>query len=174
MSSGAERPSVWRQLRAIALLPAMTAIVIPAFLLYLNEEDIGWGLPGAAAVAPVLGGTALIALGLRLMYQTISLFSKVGEGTLAPWDPPRQLVVRGPYRHVRNPMITGVGTVILGEAVAFGSPSILTWFALFALGNAIYQPLFEEPGLVRRFGDRYRAYRREVPRWIPRRKPWPP
>jgi protein-S-isoprenylcysteine O-methyltransferase Ste14 len=169
-----DRPSVWRQLRAIGLLPAMTAIVIPGLLLHLGDWNVGWGLPGFAAAAAVLGGIALIALGLRLMYQTISLFSTVGEGTLAPWDPPRKLVVRGPYRHVRNPMITGVGTVILGEAVAFGSPPTLTWFGLFALGNAIYQPLLEEPGLVRRFGDRYRAYRREVPRWIPSRKPWPP
>jgi protein-S-isoprenylcysteine O-methyltransferase Ste14 len=96
------------------------------------------------------------------------LFARVGEGTLAPWDPTRKLVVRGPYRHVRNPMITGVLAILLGEAALFGSWPLLVWaFGFFAL-NAIYMPLVEEPGLVRRFGDDYVRYRRNVPRWLPR------
>jgi protein-S-isoprenylcysteine O-methyltransferase Ste14 len=106
------------------------------------------------------------------MYRTITLFASVGRGTLAPWDPTRRLVVRGPYRHVRNPMISGVLSILLGEAALLGSFPLLAWFGVFFAANAIYMPLVEEPGLERRFGDDYRTYKRNVPRWVPRRKPW--
>lgn len=152
----------------------MATIVIPALLVYFFDSEIGWGLPGATAALPVLVGAGLVIPGLLLMRETITLFSRAGEGTLAPWDPTRKLVVRGPYLRVRNPMITGVSLVILGEGLALGSVPILIEFGLFALANAIFIPLFEEPGLVRRFGDEYVEYRRAVPRWIPRRTPWTP
>jgi Phospholipid methyltransferase len=135
---------------------------------------VGWGLPAPLAAASVGVGLALIALGLRLMWRTIALFSRVGEGTLAPWDPTRKLVVNGPYRHVRNPMITGVFTVLSGETLVLGATGMAIWTAIFAAVNAIYMPVFEEPGLVRRFGEDYVSYRRNVPRWIPRRRPWTP
>ena len=83
-------------------------------------------------------------------------------------------MVRGPYTRVRNPMISAVGAVLLGEAIVLGSPAILIWFGAFALLNATYIPLAEEPGLMRRFGEEYEEYRRAVPRWIPRSKPWEP
>jgi protein-S-isoprenylcysteine O-methyltransferase Ste14 len=86
----------------------------------------------------------------------------------------RKLVVEGPYRHVRNPMITGVMSILLGEAVGLGSPPLLIWFALFFTVNAVYMPLVEEPGLARRFGDDYAVYKRNVPRWLPRPRPWTP
>jgi protein-S-isoprenylcysteine O-methyltransferase Ste14 len=84
------------------------------------------------------------------------------------------MVVLGPYRRVRNPMISGVMALVLGEAALFGSLGLFLFFAIFAAINAVYIPLVEEPGLVRRFGEDYRAYRRAVPRWIPRRRPWDP
>jgi protein-S-isoprenylcysteine O-methyltransferase Ste14 len=164
---------VWRrQLRAIALLPGMVAVVVPALLVALYGAQLGWGLPAPLWLLPILVAVALIVVGLRLWLQTIRLFVEVGQGTLAPWDPTRRLVVRGPYRRVRNPMISAVGSVLLGEAALLGSPAILILFAGFAVVNAIYIPLFEEPGLLRRFGDEYRRYRAAVPRWIPRRSPW--
>jgi protein-S-isoprenylcysteine O-methyltransferase Ste14 len=150
----------------------MTTIAIPGFLAYTGGTDVGWGIDPPWSALPVLAGALAIAAGLRLAVETIALFAARGEGTLAPWDPTRRLVVRGPYRRVRNPMITGVGLIQLGEAILLGSPSIATWFGLFALANALYMPLIEEPGLLRRFGDEYRVYRRAVPRWIPRRRPW--
>jgi protein-S-isoprenylcysteine O-methyltransferase Ste14 len=175
VSSAPDRgPPIWRQLLAVALLPAVATIVVPALLVSAGGTDVGWGFPAPAGALPPLIGAASIAAGLRLMFETISLFGTAGEGTLAPWDPPRALVVRGPYRRVRNPMISGVGLVLLGEAAALGSLPILAWFGLFALVNAIYIPLVEEPGLARRFGDDYAEYRRSVPRWIPRRQPWTP
>ena len=173
-SNAAEsRGAVWRrQLRAIALLPATAVVIVPAFLVALDGVDPGLGWPTPLWLLPILAGLALIGFGLRLWLQTIRLFVEVGEGTLAPWDPPRRFVVRGPYRRVRNPMISSLGFILLGEAALLGSRSILVLFAGFAIVNVTYIPLLEEPGLVRRFGDRYRAYRRAVPRWIPRRDPW--
>jgi protein-S-isoprenylcysteine O-methyltransferase Ste14 len=166
---------VWRrQLRAIALLPGMVAVAVPAVLVCAYGADIGWGLPAPLSALFILAGIALIVVGLRLWLETIRLFVEVGKGTLAPWDPTRKLVVRGPYRRVRNPMISALGFVLLGEAAVIGSPSVLVLFGGFAVANATYIPLFEEPGLVRRFGDEYTEYRRAVPRWIPRRTPWTP
>jgi protein-S-isoprenylcysteine O-methyltransferase Ste14 len=106
------------------------------------------------------------------MVVTIRLFVKVGQGTLAPWNPPQRLVVRGVYRHVRNPMSAGVFFILLREAVLAASFPILGWFAVFVVVNAVYIPLAEEPGLVKRFGSDYLTYTQNVPRWIPRLRPW--
>jgi protein-S-isoprenylcysteine O-methyltransferase Ste14 len=82
--------------------------------------------------------------------------------------------VEGPYRHVRNPMISAVLAVLAGEAALFGSLPLLIWCAAFFALNQIFFLFYEEPGLARRFGDEYRAYRQNVPRWLPRRAPWNP
>ena len=107
-----------------------------------------------------------------MMIPTVAMFLTIGKGTPAPWDPPKKLVVRGVYRYLRNPMISGVILFLLGEALLFRSWSIAGWAVLFALGNMIYMPLVEEPGLEKRFGADYRVYKENVPRWLPRRKPW--
>jgi protein-S-isoprenylcysteine O-methyltransferase Ste14 len=166
--------STGRQLRAIALLPGIVAVAIPALLVWLYGTNVGWGLVSPLSALPVFAGGALIFVALRLWLETVRLFASVGEGTLAPWDPTRKLVVRGPYRRVRNPMISAVAFVLLGEALALGSTAILIEFGVFALINATFIPLAEERDLVRRFGDEYEEYRRAVPRWIPRRTPWTP
>ncbi len=167
--------SIWRHARAIALLPGTAAVAVPAVILLTGEgPSIGWGLEGVGSVLPVLIGTALLAVGVALWMWTVRLFMRIGKGTLAPWDPTRHLVVEGPYRRVRNPMITAVLAALIGEAILFGSPALLIWCAIFLGINWVYFVLYEEPGLERRFGDAYRAYRRNVPRWIPRRTPWTP
>jgi protein-S-isoprenylcysteine O-methyltransferase Ste14 len=120
---------------------------------------------------PVLGGV-LICLGLVLMVATIRLFMTVGKGTLAPWNPPQRLVARGVYRYVRNPMISGACCLLLGEAVLTASLPLLGLFALAVIVNVVYIPLSEEPGLAKRFRDDYFTYKQNVPRWIPRLKPW--
>ena len=156
--------NAWKQLRAVLLLPSMVTVVIPAIILYFVGIQWSNALPVA--------GSILVLLGLTLMAKTIRLFITVGKGTLAPWNPTQRLVVRGVYRYVRNPMITGVFCVLLGEAVLFGSLWLLGWSAVFCVVNLIYIPVFEEPGLVGRFGDDYLLYRQNVPRWIPRWTPW--
>jgi protein-S-isoprenylcysteine O-methyltransferase Ste14 len=175
VSSGSEpRVRAWRQLRAIAPLPGVVAGAVPVLLVWRFGIDVGWSLPAPASLIPLAVGTGLIVTGLRLWLDTVRLFATAGEGTLAPWDPTRKLVVRGPYRRVRNPMISAVGSVLLGEAALLGSVPLLIWFGVFAAVNMIFIPLAEEPDLARRFGDQYLEYRSAVPRWIPRRSPWSP
>jgi protein-S-isoprenylcysteine O-methyltransferase Ste14 len=148
-----------RHLVAIVVLPGTVAVLIPAILL------------GDAELAPsplALLGAVLLAVGVGMIGWTVSLFAGVGRGTLAPWDPPSRLVVRGPYRHVRNPMISGVLTVLLGEAALFGSVAVLIWAGLVFAINAVYFIAVEEPDLRDRFGAEYEAYAARVPRWIPR------
>jgi protein-S-isoprenylcysteine O-methyltransferase Ste14 len=159
--------SVWRHVRAIGLLPFVVTVVVPGILVWRSGGDV-------AAWPLVLVGVVLIALGVALLAWTVTLFATVGHGTLAPWDPTSRLVVIGPYRHVRNPMISGVLAVLLGEAALFASPLLFLWFAAVFAVNAVYFPLVEEPGLRRRFGADYDAYRANVPRWLPRLRPWEP
>jgi protein-S-isoprenylcysteine O-methyltransferase Ste14 len=91
-----------------------------------------------------------------------------GNGTLAPWDPPRNLVTAGPYGYCRNPMKIGLFLVLLAEALLFRSAPLLYWFVCFTIANLIYVPCFEERGLMRRFGRSYNDYCARVPRWLPR------
>jgi protein-S-isoprenylcysteine O-methyltransferase Ste14 len=149
-------------------------VLIPLIVLIGTGSDLGWGLGEGFAVLPILLGLILIAFGFGLWLWTVRLFADIGSGTLAPWDPPKSLVVAGPYRHVRNPMIAAVLAVLAGEAVLFGSPPLLIWFGCFFTLNYVVFRFYEEPGLERRFGEDYRAYKRNVPRWLPRRTPWTP
>jgi protein-S-isoprenylcysteine O-methyltransferase Ste14 len=165
--------SAWRHLRAIGLLPAMGAGVVPAVILAASGwGNPGWGLEALSGVLTVVLGATLVSTGLALMWRTIALLARLGEGTLAPWDPTTKLVVAGPYRYVRNPMIVGVALVLAGEAAIFGSVWVLGWMAVFLAINAVWFPRVEEPALERRFGEDYRRYVRSVPRWVPRLRPW--
>jgi protein-S-isoprenylcysteine O-methyltransferase Ste14 len=158
--------SLWRQAAAVLLLPFSATVVVPLLILWWTGDASFWW--GTAA------GVVLVAVGLVLAVWTIRLFSTVGHGTLAPWDPTSRLVVRGPYLHVRNPMISGVAFVLAGEAVGLRSKALFLWFAAFVAVNAVYLPLVEEPGLRRRFGEDYEVYCANVPRWLPRLRRWKP
>lgn len=162
-------------MRAVVLLPGTVTLLIPALLVSRTKAvSIGWGLPSVPAALALLLGAALIGLGLVLVTWTVALFATAGQGTLAPWDPPSKLVVRGPYRHVRNPMISGVASILAGEAALLGSAALLIWLGAFVAVNALYLPLVEERGLRRRYGADYDLYRTHVPRWLPRLRPWSP
>ena len=159
-----------RHALAVTLLPGTVTVLVPALIVGAGGgADLGWGLGGAGLGALIALGAILAGGGLALWAWTVVLFARRGEGTLAPWDPTRRLVAAGPYRVVRNPMISGVAAILLGEAALLGSPGIALWAVAFPALNHVYFVLFEEPGLERRFGDDYRAYRRAVPRWVPRR-----
>jgi len=159
-----------RHLAAILLLPFVAVVVVPAWLL---REAGGVGLlrPGAHSSVAVVLGALLFALGFALFAWCVALFARVGKGTLAPWDPTRRLVAVGPYRRVRNPMITGVATMLAGEALVAGSGVLAAWLAAFVVVNHAYFLISEEPGLRQRFGDDYRQYCEDVPRWLPRLLP---
>jgi len=164
-----------RHLLAIGLLPFVVTVVVPAYIIRTSTTlHAGLGLPSPLGLLPTLLGCVLVGLGVLLVYKTLVLFATVGKGTLAPWDPPRRLVVRGPYRHVRNPMMSGVLSIQLGEAILLRSVPLLVWFVIFFALNALTMPLIEEPLLESRFGSDYVIYKRNVPRWIPRLKPWMP
>ena len=154
-----------RHVLSILLLPTTVTVLVPYLIVSTRPS-------GSIAWASVLAGAAVIAIGLTLVVLTVWHFATVGQGTLAPWDPPRRLVVRGVYRYVRNPMITGVILILLGEAIALRSMPLLRWAGLFFLINAVYIPLLEERWLIDRFGGDYLEYRRNVPRWMPRATPW--
>jgi protein-S-isoprenylcysteine O-methyltransferase Ste14 len=142
------------------LLPGTVTVVIPALIVWFGGADVQ---PVTALI-----GALVVAAGIGLVAWTVTLFVRIGRGTLAPWAPTSELVVAGPYRVVRNPMITGVATILAGEALFFRSWGIAIELAAFAAVNAIYFPLVEEPGLRKRFGAGYEEYCARVPRWLPR------
>jgi protein-S-isoprenylcysteine O-methyltransferase Ste14 len=160
-----------RHLLSIAILPFTVTILVPIWIARAN--GIGLSLAGSAGgLLLQLAGVAALGLGLVSFTASLRRFATEGEGTLAPWDPPRRLVVRGPYRFVRNPMISGVIFVLLGEALLLLSLPHALWALVFLGLNLVYIPLIEEPQLELRFGDPYREYCRNVPRVVPRLTPW--
>ena len=162
-----------RHLLSIALLPLTVTVLVPIGIArrYGVEPRLGRSL-GEAALQ--VAGVGALGVGLLLFVASLRRFATEGRGTLAPWDAPRRLVVRGPYRHVRNPMISGVLFVLCGEALLLISPFHAIWAAAFLGLNLIYIPLIEEPQLEARFGDSYREYRKHVGRIWPRLRPWQP
>lgn len=161
-----------RHLLSVMLLPVMVVVVIPHWLLRAWEiSDTSWAAGAPAVVGGVMGALIFLA-GLAFFAWCLSLFARVGKGTLAPWDPTRHLIAVGPYRYVRNPMISAVIAMLIGESVLHGSRVLAIWAAIFFALNAVVFLVFEEPDLERRFGDEYMRYKAAVPRWIPRTSPW--
>ena len=111
----------------------------------------------------------LLAAGGAIYSRCIWDFASFGRGTPAPIDAPRRLVVRGLYRHTRNPMYASVLTVILGWTVLFRDAGLLFYALVFGVCFHLVVVLYEEPRLRREFGREYDLYRSRVPRWLPRR-----
>ena len=139
-------------------------------LLYLPARVLSWagvGAPpsvGAAQVVALVVGTAGGALALWCVFT----FAFVGRGTPAPFDPPRRLVVRGPYRYVRNPMYLGAAVALGAAALFYRSLALLAFTAGFLLVTHLFVTIYEEPTLRRMFGAEYDAYCRETKRWRPK------
>lgn len=158
----------------ILILPGTVLVLVPAVILWFTTDaETGLTIAGPGDV-DFWTGLAAIFLGLILAVSTVRLFLTLGQGTPAPWDPPQKLVVVGPYAHVRNPMITAVLLILIGESLIFQSSAIGVWLLIFFTINGVYFPLSEEKALEARFGDEYRWYKQNVPRWIPRMTPWDP
>jgi protein-S-isoprenylcysteine O-methyltransferase Ste14 len=159
----------WRLVIAIIVLPGTALVFVPAIILTLAENS---GVSYQSATPDQsLFWLALFPAGA---VWTVALFMKFGNGTPAPWDPPKELVIRGPYRHVRNPMISGALLILLAEALLFQSWPLAVWMVAFFIVNTIYFRFIEEKGLEKRFGEDYRKYKTGVARWIPRLQPWNP
>ena len=159
----------WAWLRAVLLLPVNVLVLIPAVVLFLADYPFELARGWRAAL-----GFVLLSLGLVVAIWTMTLFHSKGKGTAAPWDPPKKLVVAGPYRHVRNPMLSSVFMMQIAEWLLLGAWQLLALFAVFLIGNMVYFPLVEEKGLERRFGEEYLRYKKNVPRYIPRLTAWKP
>lgn len=157
---------------AVVAFPFTMSVLVPIWV--AREYGIVLGAPSSAlGVALQIAGAGVVTAGLVLFAASLRRFAVEGRGTLAPWDPPKRLVIRGPYRYVRNPMISGVFFVLVGEALVLRSAPHAIWSAMFLAINLIYIPLFEEPQLAGRFGEDYREYCQHVPRLLPTRAPWP-
>jgi len=122
----------------------------------------------SAIGAPQLTGMLLGASGAALALTCILTFVFVGRGTPAPFDPPRRLVVRGPYRLVRNPMYLGAGLALAGAAAFYQSLPLLGYAGLFLLISHLFVVLYEEPALRRTFEGDYESYCKRVGRWWPK------
>lgn len=154
-------------IKAIILLPFNVAVLIPAIILFLSGYQFHFNRP-----VFVVTGIILILLAFLLAANTMYLFNTQGHGTAAPWEPPKKLVIKGPYRYVRNPMITSVLMFLLGEYLILDALPILIWTGVFFAANIIYFPLVEEKELEKRFGKEYKEYKQHVPRWFPRLTGW--
>jgi protein-S-isoprenylcysteine O-methyltransferase Ste14 len=142
---------------------------------------IPWLLTGWEARAPLpfwlplrIVGAILLAAGSAALLHAFWRFVVEGLGTPAPVAPTERLVVGGLYRHVRNPMYLAVGATIVGQALLLGRPVLLLYAAAFAVAVVAFVHRYEEPTLMRQFGEQYEAYRQAVPAWWPRREPWHP
>lgn len=107
-----------------------------------------------------------------MLLHAFARFALEGLGTPAPIAPTERLVIGGIYRHVRNPMYVAVLSIIIGQALLFSSWSIATYAAIAAAAMVTFVKLYEEPTLAGRYGAEYKAYRHNVPGWLPRITPW--
>jgi protein-S-isoprenylcysteine O-methyltransferase Ste14 len=155
---------LWLRTVVFALLvPGTELVLIPLVVVVVGlGPRIELGPARYSGLAPLLAGLAVIG-------RCFADFVRRGRGTPAVYDPPRELVVAGLYRYVRNPQYVGVVLVILGEALLTGMAVLLGYAALMAVGYHLFVRYYEEPTLVRLFGEPYAHYREAVPRWLPRR-----
>ncbi len=155
------------------LLRQLFSFILPITALVLVPLSIESHWQMTTGILLIIG-LILIVGGAILLIGTVSMFIRIGKGTLAPWSPTSKLVLSGVYGYTRNPMISGVFSALLGESIIFQSRAIFVWTVSFFIINSIYFILSEEPGLAERFGQEYIKYKRNVPRWIPRFTPWKP
>jgi protein-S-isoprenylcysteine O-methyltransferase Ste14 len=160
-----------RRLRAAAgslvflvVAPGVVAGLVPWLLTGWDVQDTWVGLR--------VVGVVLVVVGIACLLEAFARFVVEGLGTPAPVAPTEQLVVGGLYRYVRNPMYLAVGATIVGQAMLLGRAILLGYAAVFAGAVWAFVHWYEEPVLARQFGADYQAYRRAVPGWWPRLRPW--
>jgi protein-S-isoprenylcysteine O-methyltransferase Ste14 len=165
MSRTASGSRVWLALRSIVwaiVLPGMFAGYLP--WRYFGLGQVRLDLKDPLHVAALL----CIGVGAALLVACIWEFARSGRGTLSPVDPPKELVVRGLYRYVRNPMYLSVTLVILGELLLTRSRGLFIYWLVWFIGANLFVIGYEEPNLRARFGASYERYTARVGRWIPR------
>ena len=161
-----QRSAVLGSVVFFVVAPGVVAGLVPWLLTGWHVNASPWPLRALGLVLLVAGTTFLVTAFVRFVVE--------GLGTPAPVAPPTRLVIGGIYRYVRNPMYLAVLACIVGQALLLGRPVL--WIDALVTGVAVvsFVRLYEEPNLAEQFGDEYQAYRRAVPGWWPRLRPWRP
>jgi protein-S-isoprenylcysteine O-methyltransferase Ste14 len=150
----------------LVIAPGVAAGLVPWLL-------TGWESTDPPVLIAAVGGV-LTAAGAAVLLHSFARFVVEGAGTPAPVAPTERLVVGGIYRHVRNPMYVAVTAAIAGQALLLGRPWLLAYAAAFWALTAAFVRFYEEPTLSARYGEEYALYKRAVPAWLPRLRPWSP
>jgi protein-S-isoprenylcysteine O-methyltransferase Ste14 len=146
-----------RALAAFLILPGMVAFAVPWLIAHYD--------PWLAYASN--GGLVLLLIGVLVLFWCIRDFYVAGKGTLAPWEPPQQLVDVGLYKFSRNPMYIAVLIIIAGWAAYTGSHFVLVYGFAWAIIFHRRVVVYEEPWLENTFGADWQRYQRLVPRWLP-------
>lgn len=158
--------SMFILVRAITYATVFVGVV----LMYIPATFFSWSgmqrpaSPGWEQIVGIIVGT----IGAGIALWCVLTFAIVGKGTPAPFDPPRRLVIRGPYRFARNPMYIGAGLALAGASLFYKSFPLMAYTGIFFLMTHLFAVLYEEPALRRTFGQEYRKYCAHVRRWWPR------
>ena len=155
--------ALFRTLIFATIFMGFTLVYLPARVLSAS----GIVRPAAMGSMQILG-LVVATLGTMLLLWCVLDFALIGKGTPAPFDPPRRLVMQGPYRFVRNPMYIGTGTLLGGATIFYQSRPLLMYECGFLLICHLFVVIYEEPALTRKFGQEYEVYRHQVRRWLPR------
>lgn len=161
-----DRPLLWPTIGTVLFVLCVPGSVVVAVPYYLSRWTLQPPFFGVAATRWI--GLTLIVCALPIFFDFVVRFVAEGRGTPAPIAPTQHLVVQGTFGYVRNPGYIAVVALILGQALVFGSVSVLLYTLAVALAFHFFVLLYEEPTLRRQFGPEYEAYCRKVPRWRPR------
>ena len=163
--AGLRRSVIVSVLFAVVGGPGIVLVYLP---LWITHFHIPAGVPWWQVVV----AAALIVVGVAPGFESARRFVFVGQGTLMPTVPTEHLVVSGFYRYVRNPMYVGVLVALAGEAVLFERRAMVVYSAVVWLVIHLFVFFYEEPTLIRRYGEEYLRFKRHVPRWLPRMTAW--
>jgi protein-S-isoprenylcysteine O-methyltransferase Ste14 len=147
---------LWRAIVAFLACPGIVAFAVPALLV--------WSDRNSRPLHPE--GVLLLLVGIVLLLWCVRNFYVAGKGTLAPWAPPRHLVIVGLYRYSRNPMYIAVALILFGWAWLMGSRGLLIYAVAICVAFHLRVVFGEEPWLARTHGEASREYRSRVPRWF--------
>jgi len=159
-------------LKVVLILPGNVLITIPLLIFLFTRNSYSYDLVSPYSFL-FYAAMFLLVLGLLLAIWSVRTFyTKGGEGTPGPWRPVSNLIISGPYRYVRNPMILGVVDLLLFESALFASIPLFLWAMFFFVGNIIYFKTFEEKELTKRFGTDYEVYKNKVSMLFPKFTPY--
>ena len=157
---------------AFVLVRAVTyaSLFIGFLLVFVPARLLSWSGVTRPAVSGAVQATGMLltATGAALDLWCIFTFALRGKGTPAPFDPPRRLVVRGPYGFIRNPMYLGAAIALAGAALFYESAALAAYAGTFLLMTHAFVVWYEEPTLRATFGAEYDGYCSQVRRWWPR------